>query len=126
MKRFVISIIVLVLMAVGILYSLHYVGKTKDELASIVTSAMEAARLEDYALTKKQIEALEQRWNDTQAVFTLFVRHDHIDLVTDALAEMQIYTENRDFDEVKVALNTLSYRLEAVWENELPTFTNVF
>lgn len=126
MKRFVISILVLILMAVGIMLSLDYIGKTKDELASIVDTAMDAARLENYEKTKEQIVYLEKRWNDTQSIFTLFVRHDHIDLVSDALAEMSVYIENRDFDEVQVSLNTLGYRLDEVWRSELPTFTNVF
>ena len=126
MRRYVISIFVLVLMAAGITAALFYVKDTTDRLYTIAASAMQAAKNEEYEETIECLLQLKEAWKQREAMFTLFVRHDHIDLLTDSLAKLAVYVEHRNFEEVEVQLGTMMYQLKNVWESELPTFTNVF
>lgn len=126
MKRYVISILVLLLMAGSLVASLFYVKSITDGLSGIATSAMEAAQREEYEATKEHIVALRENWQQREAMFTLFVRHDHIDLLTDSIAKLMVYVEHQNFEEVQVQLETMLFQLENVWSSELPTLTNVF
>lgn len=126
MKRYMISILVLVLMAGGLAASLFYVKDTTDGLYAIASSAMESAQKEEYEPTKKYILQLKESWHQRESMFTLFVRHDHIDLLTGSLAKLEVYVEHRNFEEVEAELGTMLFQLENVWSSELPTFTNVF
>ncbi len=112
-KRILIISVILVTIISLCIYSLVYLKNYTEDISASLSSAN----------SKADIEEVLKNWDKEKKKIGLFVHEDAVNEITDSI-ESCYSNYGTEFFETEIKKTTLSLR--ELYENELPTFYNVF
>lgn len=126
MKQIVILLVSLVVLITSGIYEVHYLEKTSRYALSDLEYSKNAIDNDNYALAKEHIKALENTWNHMKGIWNIFVVHEEIDQIEDAMISYKVYIENEDKEMAVLEYETLVRTLSHIVEKQKLTIENVF
>ena len=98
MKQTIIMIICVIILIGGGIAEIKYLDKTSVFLSSDMDYIKNAIENDNYELANKQMEKSFKTWTDTKKVWNVFIIHEEVDDIEEALIELKEYLkfENKD------------------------------
>ena len=104
----------------------RYLRETSEYLLSDVWAIENSIRREDYNSAKQELKALESTWNDVKPGWDIFGEHDDIEQISESLASIRVYIDNKESTEIANENAILMEQIEHVLDSETFKFENVF
>ena len=113
-KQIAILIISLFLLIFGGIWEIKYLERTSRYLASEVEYTKNAIENNNFELADKQMESMQNTWGDMNIVWNIFINHDRIDDLEEAIEDLDSYIYlKQDKEAINVAdrLNKIIYQI---------------
>lgn len=104
----------------------RYLRETSEYLLSDAWAIENSIRREDYNSAKQELKALESTWNDVKPGWDIFGEHDDIEQISESLASIRVYIDNKESTEIANENAILMEQIEHVIDSETFKFENVF
>jgi len=91
MKQTIIMIICVIILIGGGIAEIKYLDKTSVFLSSDMDYIKNAIENDNYELANKQMEKSFKTWTDTKKVWNVFIIHEEVDDIEEALIELKEY-----------------------------------
>lgn len=112
MKQTIIMIICVIILIGGGIAEIKYLEKTSVFLSSDMDYIRNAIQNDNYELANKQMEKSFKSWTDTKKVWNMFIIHEEIDDIEEALVELKEYLKFENKEECIVAIEKVKKDLE--------------
>ncbi len=112
MKQTIIMIICVIILIGGGIAEIKYLDKTSVFLSSDMDYIKNAIENDNYELANKQMEKSFKTWTDTKKVWNVFIIHEEVDDIEEALIELKEYLKFENKEECIVALEKVKKDLE--------------
>lgn len=113
-KQIAILIISLFLLIFGGIWEIKYLERTSRYLASEVEYTKNAIENNNFELADKQMESMQNTWDDMNIVWNIFINHDRIDDLEEAIEDLDSYIYlKQDKEAINAAdrLNKIIYQI---------------
>ncbi len=113
-KQIAILIISLFLLIFGGIWEIKYLERTSRYLASEVEYTKNAIENNNFELADKQMESMQNTWDDMNIVWNIFINHDRIDDLEEAVEDLDSYIYlKQDKEAINAAdrLNKIIYQI---------------
>ena len=113
-KQIAILIILLFLLIFGGIWEIKYLERTSRYLASEVEYTKNAIENNNFELADKQMESMQNTWDDMNIVWNIFINHDRIDDLEEAIEDLDSYIYlKQDKEAINAAdrLNKIIYQI---------------
>lgn len=113
-KQIAILIISLFLLIFGGIWEIKYLERTSRYLASEVEYTKNAIENNNFELADKQMESMQNTWGDMNIVWNIFINHDRIDDLEEAIEDLDSYIYlKQDKEAINAAdrLNKIIYQI---------------
>lgn len=125
MKQTIIMIICIIILIGGGIAEIKYLEKTSIYLSSDMDYIRNTIDNNNYELAKEQIEKSFKTWTDTKNIWNMFVIHDEIDDIEEALVELKEYVKFENKEECFVAIEKIKKDLEHTVKREKVLIDNI-
>ncbi len=126
MKR---SITILVILA-GIIAlsvgSLLYLKQVDAEISGLLNASCQSVEQGDFSHAAKLAEQTQEKWEHHETYLSIFVRHNDLDEMTEVVAELKDYAEQKDAAMFCASADKAASLIRHIYESELPTVKNFF
>lgn len=112
MKQTIIMIICVIILIGGGIAEIKYLEKTSVFLSSDMDYIKNAIENDNYELANKQMEKSFKSWTDTKTLWNMFIIHEEIDDIEEALIELKEYLKFENKEECIVAIEKVKKDLE--------------
>lgn len=126
MKRFVISLFLLAIIAATYIAELSIIDKKYDSVSREIKLIELSAEQNDFDEMKNGAEKLSKKWKKDETVFTLFINHSSVDEITCSISRLGALSTEETAAEFRSELECIKAGLHHIRENEKPQITNVF
>ncbi len=127
MKRLITIItivcMILILSILGIMQISRVTEATANKLDT-VNEYIDADK--DLDTITKICDNMIDEWDKHSTYISMYIAHDDIDYVEKELIVLKRYCVLSDYDKAKVAIDEIKFRLDHIYQSELPTLKNVF
>lgn len=113
-KQIAILIISLFLLIFGGIWEIKYLERTSRYLASEVEYTKNAIENNNFELADKQMESMQNTWENMNIVWNIFINHDRIDDLEEAIEDLDSYIYlKQDKEAINAAdrLNKIIYQI---------------
>jgi len=125
MKR-VLTTIALLTFVLGVsLYSIFKVKTMREEMILYIEAVTAAAASGDSATLERSVEELCAYWEGEERTLIHFVRHTHIDQITQNISRLPAAAAYQNYSDLFADLASIRWQVEHIWESELPTLDNI-
>ncbi len=125
MKTFIGAMAALLVIIIGIQIYIDVLDDTVSTMEESIEEIISAAGENDWENCQKALEHFQLHWKDAKKWFAVFIHHDEMDLIHEALYEIEIYIQYQDRVQTCAKANVLKILLEHIPENERLTLENV-
>lgn len=127
MKRLIVALGLLVLLAALCTVHTVYLGRFTGELTGLLIQAQEQVDGENWEEAARLTRQARERWQERESYLHTTLRHTDIDAILISFDETLAFLEagERQSAEYAAANARLTAQLELLLESELPTLTNV-
>jgi hypothetical protein len=112
MKQKVIIIICIIVLIVGGVSEIKYLQKSSTYLSSDMDYIKNAIDNDNYALAKEQVEKSYEMWDKSKNMWNIFIIHDEIDNIEEAIIELKEYISFENKEECIVAIEKIKKYLD--------------
>ncbi|MEG1009254.1 MAG: DUF4363 family protein [Clostridia bacterium] len=126
MKNFIVLTISLILIITGGIYEIKYF---KDSSQYAIVDVEYSKNLVDnnkFSEASAHIEELEKTWNNMKDIWNIFINHDEIDDIQEAMINYKMYTRLQNREEALVYAEILSNNFTHIAKKEYIKLDNVF
>jgi len=124
MKKEILAVSILLLLAAGSIYNIIFVDSMTDSLLGLVDISRQLCADKDYTSASITLQKSIDLWLSYDAYAHIFLRHQEIDSVTDAYYELLDALENGN-DCCEALYSTLKYHLKSLSDIERPTIGSI-
>lgn len=98
MKNTIISIVLLIAIIGGCIYSNYFTRKTTTDILDTLDMCEEAVTEEDWETAMDHVYLTNALWNHYRPIYSAFLRHDELTQITQSLSRvtMLVTIQNRD------------------------------
>lgn len=125
MKQTIIMIICVIILIGGGIAEIKYLEKTSVFLSSDMDYIRNAIQNDNYELANKQMEKSFKSWTDTKKVWNMFIIHEEIDDIEEALVELKEYLKFENKEECIVAIEKVKKDLEHSVKRQKVSLDNI-
>ena len=128
MKEVIISILILIIIFAGALYTQRFLNSTADMLVSKLESLKTDLENEneEQQILEEQTDEIYGEWEDINEKWSVVVLHDEIDLIETSLIRMKSKIKAGSLDESMEDLDTSIFLLKHIKEKEKTSLKNIF
>ena len=128
MKEVIISIMILIIIFAGALYTQNFLNKTADMLVSKLENLKTDLENENKGQQRleEQTDEIYGEWEDINEKWSVVVLHDEIDLIETSLIRMKSKIKTGSLDESMEDLDTSIFLLKHIKEKEKTSLKNIF
>ena len=122
------SVIIAVLFALVVLLGVTGIADTyrmKEQMSELLLSAEVAAIAGDIERATTEAETIQKKWDKNEKRLLLYMKHNELDSIKQAIAELKFLIQYRDTAEFCAKINEALTMIEHIWESELPTLKNI-
>lgn len=107
MKQTLIMVICIVILVVGGIIEVKYLEKSSLYITSDMEYIQNAIENDNYALASQQMEKSYDTWTKTKNIWNVFIVHDEIDDIEEAMIELKEYINFENKEESIVAISKI-------------------
>ncbi len=126
MKRFIVSLFLLLIIAATYIAELSIIDKKYDSVSREIKLIEQSAAQNDFEGMKIAAEKLSKKWKKDETVFTLFITHSSVDEITCGISRLSALSTEETAAEFRSELECIKAGLHHIRENEKPRTTNIF
>ena len=104
MKQFSIMIICIIVLVTGGIFEIKYLEKSSIYLSTDMDYIKSAINSDNFLLAKEQIDKSWQTWESLKNTWNMFIIHEEIDDIDDAMIELKEYINYENKEECIVAI----------------------
>ena len=128
MKEMIIIISILIIIFTCSIVTQRYLNRTSDLLVDDlkeIKQNIENKDLDEKELAKKA-EEMYEKWEKTNAKWSIIILHDEIDLIETSLIKMKAFIKTGEIEECMAELDTSIFLLNHIKEKEKTSLKNIF
>lgn len=103
----------------------HQTQRATEQLGRYITKADVALDQKDWQTGQKELTSLKSSWKKTKPGWSMFLHHEEIDSIDQALTRTLRAVKSRDFAQTQIELGDLKQLLEHIPELEKLNWVNV-
>lgn len=128
MKEVVIIISILIIIFTGSIVTQRYLNKTSDLLVDELEEIKKNIENNDFNEKElaKKTEEMYEKWEKTNAKWSIIILHDEIDLIETSLIKMKAFIKTGEIEECMAELDTSIFLLNHIKEKEKTSLKNIF
>ena len=126
MSRLITAIIIFSLIIAGSGASVCYVSHPEKQLQSQLDEIVNAVSNDDIKLAEKLSEDLVRKWDKTETIFIMLIRHHSVDEITKYVSRLTSYCKYENRSDLLADVNMIKTILRHMSEDEKPTLHNFF
>lgn len=112
MKQFSIMIICIIVLVTGGIFEIKYLEKSSIYLSTDMDYIKSAINSDNFLLAKEQIDKSWQTWESLKNTWNMFIIHEEIDDIEEAMIELKEYINYENKEECIVAIEKVKRNLE--------------
>ena len=112
MKQFSIIIICIIVLVTGGIFEIKYLEKSSIYLSTDMDYIKSAINSDNFLLAKEQIDKSWQTWESLKNTWNMFIIHEEIDDIEEAMIELKEYINYENKEECIVAIEKVKRNLE--------------
>ena len=112
MKQFSIMIICIIVLVTGGIFEIKYLEKSSIYLSTDMDYIKSAINSDNFLLAKEQIDKSWQTWEGLKNTWNMFIIHEEIDDIEEAMIELKEYINYENKEECIVAIEKVKRNLE--------------
>lgn len=125
MKRVIVAIVLLVLVAGGCALSLYNERKNTDYLIALTEQIEEAFLAEDMERTQQLTDQFAEEFPERTRYFSFFMRHSDVTKIEENVIMLPILLETGDMEHFPAELARCRNQLDKLGELEVPLWENI-
>lgn len=125
MKRFVISLIIILLIIFSSFSVPVYLKKTTTELTNVINEINTDIENNDFNLALIKTNKLSALWEDKKNIINIFVNNNELDHVTFATAQLFPLLKYKNKTEFCSKLSYIKSVIISIYDNDVPSFNNI-
>ena len=126
LKQVTIFLISVVILIFGGVWEIKYIESSSRYILSDIEYSKNALKNNNFNLAKEHIKKLEDTWNNTKKIWSMFAVQDKIQDVDTAIAVYKIYTEYENLEESLVNCDLIKNNIEGIVEEHKINYENIF
>lgn len=126
MKRFAVSLVLLLLIITTYVTELVIIDRKYDSVTESIEKIEKLSNANDFDGMKRESEKLSQKWENDETVFTLFINHSSIDDITCNISKLRALSTEETAAQFRSELNCIKTGLSRIKDSEKPKITNMF
>lgn len=126
MRKFVCSIIILILVLFSGMVCTGYLHRSSGNTSKMIDDTIDYTRKGMWPESSKSIGAIESGWNKTEGTWAMLVDHSEIDNIEMAMTKAKYYIETRNAPLSLAELYNLKFMVEHIYEMEVINLKNIF
>lgn len=112
MKQAIIMIICIAIVVIGGIYEIKYLNKSSQFLRADIEYIQNAINNNNYEIAKTQINSTYASWKNVKKIWNIFVSHEELDDIDDAMIELKEHLDYENEEECLVAIEKIKNGLE--------------
>lgn len=125
MKSFISAAVAFVVIMLGIQIYTSALSRCTDTLEHYTEEIIVAVDRPDWQACRNNFREFLTHWNKAKKWFSIFIHHEEMDLINQALYEIEMYLRYEKQAETAAKANVLKILLEHIPENERLTLENL-
>ncbi|MEA4901093.1 DUF4363 family protein [Desulfitobacterium sp.] len=125
MRSYLIIITIIVLLAGGSFWGNNYINTSTQKLVVFVESADEQIDQHDWEQAHRQLNNLQQAWNETKDVWSVLVNHQEIDTIDITIVRLSEYIQAQNAVLASGEIATLQLLFEHIADAEIFNLKNI-
>ena len=125
MKQYIIIGVAMFIILALNFWQANYLKDTSRYLLSDVNEIENCVKREDFEAALSGANELEKTWNDVQYMWDIFGEHDDVELITEHIKSIKVYSQYKDTEELVNEYTLLESLINHVVEAEQVNFSNV-
>lgn len=126
MKRFPLSVTIIIVTVIACILSLIYIKNIKDKYSDLLENAYSQMIDEDIEGTKKSLENFNKGFKKDQKLLMYIVQKSDLEEISFQIEALEQYLKAEELPEARAELKKLTALLNHIWEKEAPLFENIF
>jgi hypothetical protein len=126
MKKFISSMILLVVIVLLGLLLTGYMKKSSEKLVDIIEDTSDLVNSGSWDMAKKRVDGLDERWDSTEKKWGILIDHFEIDNIEMAMIKSKKYIDTKDLPLASAELDNLKFMVEHIHKKELLDLKNIF
>lgn len=126
MKKLVAAVCILILMPVIIGITHMFLNSESSAMVKEISASEDSMRSGDLTLSRKQLDAFMDDWDNHKEIYATFIRHAEIDLANQSASKLKAYTGADDKSDFYGECETLKMQIKHIADTERLTFYNIF
>ncbi len=125
MRRFKISVAILITILCLLIGWLFYLDYQKNYLVSLTEKAMFAAQNDNNDDTVLYIGKIREAWSDLEPILIVMTRHQHLEAIELAVISLEEYYRTEEEGEFTANLEEIKSSIEHIYRTEFPHLYNL-
>ncbi len=125
MKRFRISVAILVSILIILIGWLFYLDYQKDYLVSLTEKALFSAQNDNNDETVLYIGKIRETWSNLEPILIVMTRHQHLETIELAVISLEEYYRTQEEGEFTSNLEEIKSSIEHIYRTEFPHLFNL-
>lgn len=125
MKRLWIAIVLLLICAAVAVAEYATVQNEYNYYTNSLNKADELISLKEYSDALTLVERTQCQWESTQQTLNIFLLHEDVESIYEAMSELKKYAENKDSEEFLSLSSKTKRQLLCLKQSELPILENI-
>lgn len=128
MKEMIIIISILIIIFTCSIVTQRYLNRTSDLLVDDLKEIKKNIENNDFNEKElaKKTEEMYEKWEKTNAKWSIIILHDEIDLIETSLIKMKAFIKTGEIEECMAELDTSIFLLNHIKEKEKTSLKNIF
>lgn len=125
MKQVIIMITCIVIIVAGGIYEIKYLNKSSLYIRAEIEYIKNAINNNNYELAKQQINSTYESWKNVKKIWNIFVSHEEIDSIDEAMIDLKEYLDYENNEECVVATEKILNGLEHTVQRQEVRLDNI-
>ncbi len=126
MKRFVISLALIVGVCIMSAHSLWFLTNARDTLFCLTDEIKTAYSSDDYKTAYDLSRKLANYWDGSRTTLALFFRRHQLDELSESITKLPSYIMYKEDSEILAELTRIRERINSLWKSEQPRLRSIF
>lgn len=126
MKKFLISLIVLLIIIISSLMTIRYIHNSSSKIVESIEDTSALVRNGSWEAAKSGIDNINEEWNKTEKAWAFLTDHVEIDNIEMSMLKSKEYISTQNLPLSLAELENLKFMVEHIYEKEKFSLKNIF
>lgn len=125
MKQTIIMIVCVIILVIGGIFQIKYLEKSSVYIISDMEYIQNAIQNKNFDIASEQIDKTYDTWTKTKNIWNMFIVHDEIDDIDEAMIELREYIKTQNEEESMVAVTKIKEFLKHTVQRQEVRIDNI-